>query len=107
MVAENKEIESENVDLDPLFIANSDNANIPLGDVIFNRDNFLNRKISMKLALGSKNKLGFLDGNVKKRKVDDAKYPLCIRNDYMISSWLCTSMNGKIANSFTYIDSVE
>ncbi|XP_063941442.1 LRR receptor-like serine/threonine-protein kinase RGI1 [Daucus carota subsp. sativus] len=62
---------------------------------------------SIKLALGSKNKLGFLDGKVKKPQADDAKYPLWIRNDYMIRGWLCRSMNEKIANSFTYIDSVE
>ncbi|XP_074373745.1 uncharacterized protein LOC141714103 [Apium graveolens] len=107
MAAEDKEIKNENGYSDPLFLVNSDNANIPLGNVIFNGDNFLNWSRSIKLALGSKNKLRFLDGKVKKPTSDDAKYSLWIRNDYMIRGWLCRSMNEKIANSFTYIDSVE
>ncbi|WOG86569.1 hypothetical protein DCAR_0205784 [Daucus carota subsp. sativus] len=107
MATEDKEVRNENGYSNPLFLANSDNAKIPLGNVIFNGDNFLNWSRSIKLALGSKNKLGFLDGKVKKPQADDVKYPLWIKNDYMIRGWLFRSMNEKIANSFTYIDSVE
>lgn len=38
----NKEQKAENGYSDPLFLANSDNANIPLGNIIFNGDIFLN-----------------------------------------------------------------
>lgn len=61
----------------------------------------------MKLALGSKNKLGFLEGKIKKPAPDDEKYPLWVRNDYMIRGWLCRSIDERIANSLTYIESVE
>ncbi|XP_074374224.1 uncharacterized protein LOC141714612 [Apium graveolens] len=102
-----REAKDENGYSDPLFLENSDNANIPLGNVIFNGENFLNWSRNIKLALGSKNKLGFLEGKVKKPDSNDAKYALWIRNDYMLRGWLCRSMNEKISNSFTYIDSVE
>uniref|UniRef100_A0A803MT63 Retrotransposon Copia-like N-terminal domain-containing protein n=1 Tax=Chenopodium quinoa TaxID=63459 RepID=A0A803MT63_CHEQI len=90
MAGQDKEIRNENGYADPLFLANSYNANVPLGNITFNGENFLNWSRSIKLALGSKNRLGFLEGKVTKPKPDDPK-----------------SMDEKIANSFTYIDSVE
>uniref|UniRef100_A0A803LN92 Retrotransposon Copia-like N-terminal domain-containing protein n=1 Tax=Chenopodium quinoa TaxID=63459 RepID=A0A803LN92_CHEQI len=107
MAGQDKETKNENGYADPLFLANSDNANIPLVNITFNGENFLNWSRSIKLALGSKNKLGFLEGKVSKPKTEDPRYDLWVRNDYMLRGWLCRSMDEKIANSFTYIDSVE
>ncbi|XP_021750671.1 uncharacterized protein LOC110716361 [Chenopodium quinoa] len=44
---------------------------------------------------------------VVKPHTTDAKYALWMKNDYMLRGWLCRSMDEKIANNFTYIDSVE
>lgn len=98
---------NENEYADPLFLANSDNANVPLVNIIFNGENFLALSRSIKLALGSKNKLGYLDGKVKRPVESDSKFPLWKRNDYMIRGWICRSMDEKIANSLSYIDSIE
>lgn len=70
--------------MDPLFVSSSDNPQMMLSTMLFDGDNFLNSSRNIKMALGSKNKLGFIDGTCEKLAVETKGFSKWIRNYYMI-----------------------
>ena len=69
---------------DPYYLGSLDNSNTPLGVIIFNGKNYNNRVRIVKMALGAKNKLGFLDGKISKPDCTSPDYNKWVRNDYML-----------------------
>lgn len=59
---------SHNPYKDPLFIAVNESAGTPLGSIIFDGNDFLNLNRSVRIALGAKNKIAFLEGKHTKPK---------------------------------------
>lgn len=49
---------------DPYFLSSNDNSNAQLGHIVSNSNNYVNYSCSVSLALGAKNKLGFVDGSL-------------------------------------------
>ncbi|XP_056698081.1 uncharacterized protein [Spinacia oleracea] len=92
---------------DPLFLASSDNSTTPLVSVLFNGDNYIGWCKNVKRALGAKNKLGFIEGFVKKPEVTDSNYHRWIRCDYMVIGWILSSMKPDISENFNLVNSAE
>lgn len=92
---------------DPYYLGSSDNSNTPLGVIIFNGKNYNNWSRSVKMALGAKNKLGFLDGKISKPDCKSFDYNKWIRNDYMLRCWLSATVTPSIAEQMLLVNSAK
>ena len=70
-------------------------------------DNYINWNQSVKMVLGAKNKLGFIDGSLLKPDVTSPDFNKWIRNDYIVRSWLTSSMEPVISDSFMFSSSAH
>lgn len=92
---------------DPYYLHHGDSSSSVLVSQPLIGENYNAWRRSMIIALGVKNKLGFIDGSVSKPPSTDAKYALWIRCDTMVLSWMINSLSKDIANSVLYIDSAK
>ncbi|KAL8117038.1 hypothetical protein AgCh_023285 [Apium graveolens] len=92
---------------DPFYLGSSDQSNTPLGCIIFDGKNYINWSRSVKMALGSKNNLGFIDGKIIKPVIGSDDYHKWVRNDYMLRCWLQVSVNLKIAEQMLIVNSAK
>ncbi|XP_057252267.1 uncharacterized protein LOC130592117 [Beta vulgaris subsp. vulgaris] len=94
--------------LDPLFVSNSDNPTSSLVSVTFSGTNFIRWSQNVRRALIAKNKDGFITGLTSKPNESSPDYLKWTRADYMVMSWILSSMNPQIADDFAYVsNSVE
>ncbi|KAK1390070.1 hypothetical protein POM88_018248 [Heracleum sosnowskyi] len=84
-----------------------DHSNSQLGQIIFNGSNYVNWSRSVKLALGAKNKIGFIDGSLSRPTDDSVDLQKWIRNDYMVTGWILYSIDKDIAESFIFTPSAR
>ncbi|XP_056688780.1 uncharacterized protein [Spinacia oleracea] len=89
---------------DPFFIANSDNPTSSLVAVVFTGVNFVRWSRNVRRALIAKNKKGFINGEITKPAVNHKDYLKWKRADFMVISWILSSMNNDLADDFGYID---
>ncbi|XP_056695786.1 uncharacterized protein [Spinacia oleracea] len=89
---------------DPYFVENSDIPTSSLVTVVFNGVNFIRWSRNIKRALIAKNKEGFFNGEIQKPVVNHKDYPKWKRADFMVVSWILSSMNNDLADDFGYID---
>lgn len=92
---------------DLYFLTSSDNPRKQLGNVLFNGDNFINWSRGVKMALGVKNKLGFINRYLPIPTSDYLDFNKWTRNDYIVLSWLTFSMEPIIADSFMFASSAR
>ncbi|XP_056687907.1 uncharacterized protein [Spinacia oleracea] len=92
---------------DPLFIAVNESAATPLESILFDGKNFLNWSRSIRIALGAKNKLGFLEGKHPKPSEGPDEIQKWTRCDYMVRSWLLATMKPEIASSLVTMQSTK
>ncbi|GJZ61199.1 hypothetical protein Tco_0617336 [Tanacetum coccineum] len=92
---------------DPLHVASSDHPGMMLTTTPFNGSNFLGWSRTIKMALGAKLKLGFIDGSSPKPTVIDNNYQRWIRCDYMVICWILNSMIAELSYSFLYAQSAS
>ncbi|GJX89087.1 retrovirus-related pol polyprotein from transposon TNT 1-94 [Tanacetum coccineum] len=81
---------------DPLYIASSDHPGMVLTNTPFNGSNFHGWSRNVRMALGAKLKLGFIDGSCVKPDVGDTELQRWIRCDYMNINGLPTCDCGKM-----------
>ncbi|XP_048492976.1 uncharacterized protein LOC125493557 [Beta vulgaris subsp. vulgaris] len=95
--------------LDPLLIANSDNPTSSLVSAVFSATNFIRWIRNVRCALIAKNKDGFSTRSTPKPSESSQVYLKWIRADYMVMSWILSSMTPQIADHFAYkeIDSLR
>ncbi|XP_074321555.1 uncharacterized protein LOC141658518 [Silene latifolia] len=90
----------------PLYLHPSDNPNLTLTQILFNGDNYELWADAVKNGLDAKNKLGFLDGTVKKPeeiKGDDNIELLAWRQcNAMLKAWLRNVIDIKLHPSITF-----
>ncbi|EPS58812.1 hypothetical protein M569_16000, partial [Genlisea aurea] len=67
--------------------------------------NYFSWRRGVRLALGAKNKLGLIDGDLLRPANTDPLYNLWIRNDYMVTSWLLNSISKDLVGSFSNCNS--
>uniref|UniRef100_A0A803LHY7 Retrotransposon Copia-like N-terminal domain-containing protein n=1 Tax=Chenopodium quinoa TaxID=63459 RepID=A0A803LHY7_CHEQI len=92
---------------DPYYLGSSDNFNTPLGSIIFNGKNYNNWSRSVRMALGAKNKLGFLEGKIAKPDPKSVDYDKWTRNDYMLRCLLSATVTPTIAEQMLLVNSAK
>ncbi|KAK6122554.1 hypothetical protein DH2020_043699 [Rehmannia glutinosa] len=92
---------------DTLKMSGSDHPGMALVTNPLTGNNFLPWSRSVKISLGAKNKLGFIDGTVEKPELDSENYDQWKKVDYMITSWLLNSISKEIVEAFLYADSAK
>ncbi|KAK9725725.1 hypothetical protein RND81_05G164700 [Saponaria officinalis] len=81
------EMEYQNPYDDPLFLSNSDFPGMQLVNPLFNGKNYLSWNRGIVMALGSKNKCGFLTGETTMPGASSAKLQQWKRTDNMVRHW--------------------
>ncbi|GJY70178.1 sulfotransferase 16 [Tanacetum coccineum] len=87
---------------DPLYISSSDHPGMMLTNTPFNGSNFHGWSRNVKMALGAKLKLGFIDGSCNKPSADNVDEQRWIRCDYMVTCWIFNSMVAELSDAFLY-----
>jgi len=77
---------------DPLNLQPADHHGLQLINLKLTRQNFQRWSKSVKIALRSKGKLGFVDGSCKRPAENTPQFNQWIRCDSMVLSWLLNSM---------------
>ncbi|GJZ92582.1 retrovirus-related pol polyprotein from transposon TNT 1-94 [Tanacetum coccineum] len=90
---------------DPLYISSFDHPDIMLTNTPFNGSNFHGWSRNVKMALGAKLKLGFIDGSCNKPSADNVDEQRWIRCDYMVTCWIFNSMVAELSDAFLYAHS--
>ncbi|XP_010677719.1 uncharacterized protein LOC104893320 [Beta vulgaris subsp. vulgaris] len=91
---------------DPYFIVTSDNPTSSLVSTVFSGTNFVRWRRNVKRGLIAKNKEGFINGEIVKPDVVSKDYQKWKRADFMVVSWILSSMSSELADDFGYIESV-
>ena len=94
--------QNEGYNNDPLFLQVSDHLGMYLTTIKLNGTNFQQWSRSIKIALRTRTKLGFIDGSCKKPQPASLKYKQWIRCDSMVISWLLNSIVPKLSKAFLY-----
>nr|XP_043633025.1 uncharacterized protein LOC122604192 [Erigeron canadensis] len=92
---------------DSLHVASSNHPGMAFTITAFNGSNFHGWSRTVKMALGAKLKLGFIDGTCKKPENDEEKLQKWIRCDYMVTCWILNSMITKLSEAFLYTTSAS
>ncbi|KAJ0084201.1 hypothetical protein Patl1_29939 [Pistacia atlantica] len=70
-------------------------------------ENYLAWSRSILIALGAKQKLGFINGKIYRSEQDSDSFELWSRFDYMIRSWLLNSVSSDIVGAFLYASTAK
>lgn len=97
----------ENGKDDPLFLQNSDHPGMNLTSSLLTGNNYLTWSCSVKIALGAKTKLGFIDKRCKPPDEKDAKYEQWHKVDCMVRSWILNSIAKDIVEAFLYVNTTK
>ncbi|GJR36640.1 NSP-interacting kinase 1-like protein [Tanacetum coccineum] len=73
----------------------------------FNGSNFHRYSRNVRMALGAKLKLGFIDGSCVKPDIRDIKFQRWIICDYMVTCWSLNSMVTEWSDAFLYAQSAS
>ncbi|KAK9750559.1 hypothetical protein RND81_02G205500 [Saponaria officinalis] len=96
---------SASVYKDPLHLSPGDHSIVQLIPTVFTGTGFSHWSRTLKLALISKNKLGFINGKCVKPASTDATYQDWIRTNYTVLRWIINYLSESIARSVSYADS--
>nr|GEW70503.1 hypothetical protein [Tanacetum cinerariifolium] len=91
-----------NSDDNPSLNNNFNHPGMTLTSTPFNRSHFLGWSRTIKMALGAKLKLEFIDGSSPKPAVIHNDYQRWVRCDYMDTCWILNSMVAELSESFLY-----
>ncbi|KAJ0860142.1 putative RNA-directed DNA polymerase [Helianthus annuus] len=106
--SDQKKTDGASIDHDsPFYVHPSDyprqiHVNEPLTD-----GNYTDWSQEMTNFLFAQNKIGFVDGSIKKPDPNDGKYMAWMRADAMIKGWLNAAMEKEIRNSVKFADTAE
>lgn len=92
---------------DPYHISGSDHPGMQLTTKPFNGSNYPNWSRSVRMALGAKSKIGFIDGTIAKPTDGSTETQKWVRSDYMVRCWLLNSLMPEISDSFMYAQSAK
>lgn len=92
---------------DPLLLHNSDHPGMTLITFQLTGNNYLTWNRPVKITLGAKTKLGFIDGRCKQPDEKDAKYEMWLKVDCMVRSWILNSIAKDIVEAFLYMNTVK
>ena len=90
---------------DPYFLTSGDTLNASLTNYVFHGSNFVNWSRSVRNTLIARNKIGFVDGTLRKPALNSPDYQKWIRNDHMVMTWIMNSMERSIGENFMFANS--
>ncbi|KAL9231947.1 hypothetical protein vseg_007105 [Gypsophila vaccaria] len=85
---------------DPLYLSTSDFPGMQLVSTPFNGKNYIHWSRGIMMALGSKNKQGFLTGKTAMPEASSSKHSQWQRCDFMIRCWILNSMSTGVKEGF-------
>ncbi|KAL2252169.1 UNVERIFIED_CONTAM: Retrovirus-related Pol polyprotein from transposon RE1 [Sesamum indicum] len=88
-----------------LKIQPGDNPGLGLVSALLDGTNFIPWSRSVKLALLSKSKLGFINGEIQKPENNPKELEQWVKADSMVASWIHNSISRNIVESFMYANS--
>ncbi|KAL0441230.1 UNVERIFIED_CONTAM: hypothetical protein Sradi_0061900 [Sesamum radiatum] len=94
-------------ELETMKLQASDNPGMSLVSSLLNGKNYLPWSRSIRIALGAKMKLGFINGKSQKPNEDSDEYEQWVRNDCMVTSWILNSISKEIVETFLYVNSAR
>lgn len=96
------------VGVDPYYLHPSDNPGAVLVSQIFTESgsNYGSWTRAMRIALGAKNKLGFVTGTIPKPAETSENHAKWLRSNDMATSWILNSITKELHNSVLYAESV-
>ncbi|XP_019198085.1 PREDICTED: uncharacterized protein LOC109191867 [Ipomoea nil] len=92
---------------DPMYLHITENPNMILVSPPLSEHNYATLSRSIKIALGVKNKFGFVSGAVPTPERSDSKYPAWKRCNDIVCAWILKSLNSTIAESVLYFEIAE
>jgi len=90
---------------DPLNLQPANHPRLQLISLKLTGRNFQRWCKSVRIALRTKGKFGFIDGSCKKPTENSSQFSQWIRCDSTILSWMLNSMIPELAEAFLYVDS--
>lgn len=75
--------------------------------VLLNENNFFIQSKAVRMALGAKEKLSFIDGRMIEPPITSSEYDKWMRQDCMMCSWLNNSTAPEIRDHFMFTDSAR
>ncbi|KAM1308165.1 hypothetical protein ACFX2H_010321 [Malus domestica] len=81
------------------------NPNQRLSSIVLNEFNFLPWSRAVSLALGGRSKLGFRNGSIEVPDDSSPNYESWLSKDQLVMLWLLNSMERKLAEIFSYLES--
>ncbi|KAL2230856.1 UNVERIFIED_CONTAM: hypothetical protein Sindi_1680000 [Sesamum indicum] len=95
------------VDSSNVKFQNNDQPGILLVSAALNGNNYLAWARSIKIAIGARQKLGYIDGTHQKPTDNKEALESWKKNDYTGYSWILNSISKEIAEAFLYADSAR
>ena len=92
---------------DPLGLQSSDHLGMVLVSIPLTGNNYLSWNQSMKIALGAKVKLGFINGKCKMLDEDSLDFEQWNKVDCMVISWILNSISKEIIEDFLHTTSAR
>ncbi|XP_074267345.1 uncharacterized protein LOC141590675 [Silene latifolia] len=92
---------------DPLFLAQSEQPTYSLVTSLFDGHDFLGWRRDAFMALVSKNKDCFVDGSFPKPAKTNKKHNQWVRCDFMVKSWILSSLVKSIKDNMKYVNSAQ
>ena len=92
---------------DPLSLQTSDHPGMSLVSAPLIGTNFRSWSRAIRIALGAKMKLGFVEGTTSAPSKDSEGYEQWKRCDFMVTSWILNSVSKELVDGFIYTASTE
>ncbi|KAL2236571.1 UNVERIFIED_CONTAM: hypothetical protein Sindi_0848800 [Sesamum indicum] len=85
----------------------SENTGASLVSSVLNGKNCLSWSKAMRIALGAKMKVEYIDGESEKPQKNSNNYKQWLRNDCLVTSWILNSVSKDIAENFIFTNSAR
>ncbi|XP_021598932.1 uncharacterized protein LOC110604958 [Manihot esculenta] len=92
---------------DPLSLQTSDHPGMSLVSALLVGSNFRSWSRTVRIALGVKMKLGFVEGTTSIPSKDTEGYEQWKRCDFMVTSWILNSISKELVDGFIYTASAR
>jgi len=94
------QVEIDNYNNDPLCLQGSDHPGAQIVSIKLAGPNFQKWSRTVKIALRTKGKLGFIDGSCARPAPNSLKFDQWIKCDSMVVTWLLNSMMPELSEAF-------
>ncbi|KAL2239042.1 UNVERIFIED_CONTAM: Retrovirus-related Pol polyprotein from transposon RE2 [Sesamum indicum] len=101
----NSRAATEQLEREALYIHPSENSSLTLASSPLDGTNFLTWSRSVYVALGTKMKLGFIDGTLPRPDTGSTTFEQWRRVDLLVTSWIWNSISRDIVESFMFVNS--